>query len=270
MKFDMSAAWRDAMVMVSNNREVLLIVAGIFFFLPSAAFGFAVGDLQEAMLADPENAQQVMLSIYADWWWLILIVSVATIVGYMALLALLRDTRRPTVGEAIKTGFVGVLPALGVSILTGLALVACLVVIVGIAGATGSPAPGFVLGAAAVVLLIYVAVKLSLVYPVIAIDKLMNPLRVIGRSWQLTKGNSLRLFVFYLLLGVVYLVVATVISAVVGLLTVVLGPSVSLGANAIIAGIVSAVATVIFVAVLAATHRQLSGPSAASVNEVFE
>ena len=34
MKFDMSEAWRDAVAMMTANREVLLIVAGIFFLLP--------------------------------------------------------------------------------------------------------------------------------------------------------------------------------------------------------------------------------------------
>ena len=41
MKFSMSEAWRDATAMMSANREVLLIVAGIFFLLPSVVLTLA-------------------------------------------------------------------------------------------------------------------------------------------------------------------------------------------------------------------------------------
>jgi hypothetical protein len=58
MKFDMSEAWREAMAMITANREVLLIVAGIFFLLPSVALGLSIGELQESMLADPQNAER--------------------------------------------------------------------------------------------------------------------------------------------------------------------------------------------------------------------
>ena len=38
MKFDMSAAWNEATRLMAANRDVLLIVAGVFFFLPYVAF----------------------------------------------------------------------------------------------------------------------------------------------------------------------------------------------------------------------------------------
>jgi hypothetical protein len=270
MKFDMSAAWRDAMTMVSANREVLLVISGIFFFLPSAVLGFAIGDVQEAVLADPENAQKVMLSVYSSWSWLIALVALVTAVGYLALLALLRDHRRPTVGEAIKTGLIGLLPAIGAYLLLTIGLGLLFAVLVGIAAAIGSAALGVVLGMIAVILTVYVMVKVSLAGPVIAIDKTYNPIKVLLRSWQLTKGNSVRLFLFYLLLFIAYFVIAIVVSAIVGLLVVVAGSAVGLALNAIVSALISAVVTVIFVAVLAAVHRQLGGPSAAAVSETFE
>ncbi len=270
MKFDMSAAWRDAMAMVSANREVLLIISGIFFFLPSAVLGFAIGDVQEAMLSDPENAQNVMLSVYSSWSWLIAIVAIVTAVGYLALLALLRDHRRPTVGEAIKTGLIGLLPAIGTYLLLTVGLGLIFAVIIGIAAAIGSSALGVILVLIAVILTIYVMVKISLAGPVIAIDKVYNPFKVLTNSWRLTKGNSIRLFLFYLLLFIAYIVIALVVSAVIGLLAVVAGSSIGLALNAIVSALISAVVTVIFVAVLAAVHRQLSGPSAAAVSETFE
>lgn len=270
MKFSMSEAWRDATSMMAGNREVLLIVAGIFFFIPSVAMGLAIGDIQQIMLADPENAQEVVLSFYADWGWLLALVTIASMVGYLALLALLRDHNRPTVGEAIKIGLVGLLPAIGayVVLVLGLGLVATALAM--IAGVAGSAAIGLLVGIVIAVLVVYVLVKVSLSGPVIAIEKVYNPLRILARSWQLTKGNSFRLFLFYLLLFITYIVIAAVASGVVAALLLAVGSPVAVTVNAVLSAVISAIVYLVFVAVLAAVHRQLSGPSAAAVSETFE
>jgi hypothetical protein len=270
MKFDMSEAWREAMAMITGNREVLLIVAGIFFLLPSLALAMTMGGLQEAMLADPEAAQAQIFELYANWWWLLIAVLLFEVVGYLALLALLRDSSRPTVGEALKTGLAGLLPAIGAYILLVLGLSLVIGLLVGGAIASGNGAVAAVAWIVAFVAFVYVCVKVSLSGPVIAIDKVFNPFTVLTRSWRLTKGNSFRLFLFYVLLFIVYIVVAAVIGAVIGALTLALGPSVALTVNGIVSGLLSAVITVVFVAVVAAVHRQLSGPSAAAVSQTFE
>ena len=261
MKFSMSEAWRDAMAMMSANREVLLIVAGIFFLLPSLGMAVTMPDFQQNMMADPQNAQAMMAEMFRDWWWLLVVIFLAQIVGYLALLALLRDTARPTVGEALQRGLAGLVPAIGVNLIIAVGAV-LLVLVAGIVTAA-VPVVGVILLIVCVLGMIYLAVKMSLVMPVIAVDRVSNPLTVIARSWALTKGNSLRLFLFFLLLGVVYVVLAMVIGAVVGLLSVVLGADTAVLVNGVISGILGAIATVIFVAVIAAIHRQLSSPPAA-------
>lgn len=270
MKFSMSDAWRDATAMMTGNREVLLIVAGLFFFLPTVILGIALGDMQDLATADFETASAAMMSVYGSWWWLILLLSLASVIGYLALLALLRDHRRPTVGDAIKIGIAGLLPAIGTYLLLSLGLGIVAAVLIGISAAAGSGALVTLVSLIVAVGFVYLGVKFSLAGPVIAIDKVYNPLTVLKRSWQLTKGNSFRLFLFYLLIFIVYLVVATVIGMVFGVLTLVLGDSVGLALNAAISGAISAAVSVVLVAVIAAAHRQLSGPSAASVSETFE
>jgi hypothetical protein len=270
MKFDMSAAWRDATAMIGANREVLLVVAGIFFFVPSLILTFAVGDLQELAVAEPDDLQQAMLALYAEWGWLFGLVSLATMIGYLALLALLRDHNRPTVGEAIKIGLVGLLQAIGAYIVLVLGLGLVVMALAALAGLTGSAA----VGALAVLIIIpvffYVLVKVSLSGPVIAIEKVYNPFRILARSWRLTKGNSFRLLLFYLLLVVAYFVISIVVGLIVAALVVISGDSIGLMVNALLSGVVGAIAYTVFVAVLAAVHRQLSGPSAAAVGETFE
>lgn len=270
MKFSMSEAWRDATAMMTANREVLLVVAGIFFFIPGVAMGLAMGDIQRIMLADPDNAQKMVLSFYTDWGWLLALGGIASVLGYLALLALLRDHNRPTVGEAIKIGLIGLLPAIGAYIVLVLGLGVVAAVLALIAGVTGSAAIGLIVSLAIVAVVAYVLVKVSLSGPVIAVDKVYNPFKILARSWRLTKGNSFRLLLFYLLLTITYIVIAAVASGILAVLLVVVGASVATTINAIISAAISAVAYLVFVAVLAAVHRQLSGPSPASVSATFE
>ena len=268
MKFSMSEAWREATAMMSANREVLLIVAAIFFLLPSLAMGLAMPGLQESMIADPENAQARVLELYTTWWWLLVVVFLAQIVGYLALLALLRDTSRPTVGEALKAGVAGLLPAIGFYVIVGIGVF--VVALAAVALMAVNAGLGVIAILLCVVLVVYVMIKLMLVLPVIAIDKVSNPITAIARSWALTKGNSLRLFLFFLLLIVVYVVIAAVVAMIVGAVVLALGTSAALMVNGIISGILSALITVVLIAVIAAIHRQLAGPSAAAVSATFE
>jgi len=273
MKFNMSQAWNEAMAMFSANREVLLVVAGIFFFLPSVVTAMVMPNFQEELLANPTALEAQMAALYASWGWLFVLVSLASIVGNLALLALLRDHARPTVGEALQAGLKGLLPAIGTYLLIGAGMALVLTALIAVAFA-GGDAGGSVIAvlvtAACAVLLIYVMVKVSLVPPVIALDKVNNPFKIIARSWQLTKGNSLRIFLFYLLLLICYIVISVVVGIPLGLLGLATGSTVGLFINGVVGGAISAVVTVVFVAILAAVHRQLSGPSAASVSETFE
>ena len=63
MKFSMSEAWRDATAMMSANREVLLIVAAIFFLLPSLVMAIAMPNLQETIMADYRSGRRVNLEV---------------------------------------------------------------------------------------------------------------------------------------------------------------------------------------------------------------
>jgi hypothetical protein len=276
MTFDMSEAWREATVMIKANREVLTIIAGIFVFLPGVLAGFALPEMN-ASFDNPAAMQAQVLAFYADWGWALLLMVLLQVAGYLAMLALLRDRSRPTVGQAIGAGLKGLLPAIGAYLLFLLAMIPVALVLIlvvallaVVAGEAGSTIVGVVLGMGMAVFFIYALVKLSLWAPVIAIDKVHNPLAVLRRSWRMTKGKSLPLFLFYLLLAVVYVVITIVVGMVAGALALVLGASAGVIVSALLSGFLGAVAAVIYVAVLAAIHRQLSGPWAAPVERAKE
>ncbi|ANU08754.1 glycerophosphoryl diester phosphodiesterase membrane domain-containing protein [Paraurantiacibacter namhicola] len=272
MKFDMGAAWRDATTMMAGNKEVLLVVAGIFFFLPALVVGLMVPSLTDILgsTTDPEAMQEQLLALYAGYGWLFVLAGLAQVAGYIALLALLRDASRPTVGDAIKAGLVGMIPAFVGYILASVLIGLVLMLLVGAAALAGSTALTVIVSILALVIAIYMYVKFSLLTPVIALEGTYNPIKALARSWKLSKGNSLRLFLFYLLLFIVYFIVAMVVGLVVGLLVFALGDTLGLTINAILSGLIGAGFAIIFVSVLAAIHRQLAGPSAGAVSETFE
>ena len=271
MKFDMSEAWNEATAMIAANREVMLIIAGIFFFLPTLALSFALADVQQvAMTEDPQAMEQALLNFYGSAGWMLALAFLVQIVGYLALLALLRDARKPTVAEAIKIGLIGVLPAVGVYLLISFAMGIVLGLIIGLAAASGSMAVVTVVSFIAAVVAVYFFVKTALVPPVIAIDKIYNPLKVLARSWHLTKGNTGRIAIFLALIVIVYFVISLLIGMVISAVTFALGDTASTVVGGVISGLLGGTVAVVFVAVLAAIHRQLAGPAAHTVSHTFE
>ena len=275
MKFDMTAAWSEAMRLVAANRQVIAVVAGVFFFLPYLAFMLIfmnqVAELEAAQAAnsDPEAMGQAMMGFYGDIWWFVLLAMAIQGIGMLGLLTLLTDRSRPTVGEALKAGLRMFLPYFGAQLL--LSVLFGLMILVPIAvGAGGSVAAGLLLGLIAAVLFCYLFTKFVLTPAVIAIERESNPLSALGRSWRLTKGNSLRIFLFIFLLFLAVGIVGGVVSMVIGLILALGGAQASLIGQAVVSGLINAVFYVIFLGVLAAIYRQLAGPSPETVRETFE
>jgi len=275
IKLDMGKAWNDAVAMLGANKDVVFIVAGVFFFLPNAiatlAMPQATAEL-EAMTAsgaepDPEAVLQMFSTMYSEIWWMVLLLALFQAAGVLSLLSLLTDSTRPTVGEALGFGVKALLPYIGAQLLISVLLM--LVIILPTAlGALISPSIAALLAAVGFVVAVYGYVKFSLTSPVIAIEKVMNPFTALRRSWQLTKGNSFRLFAFFLLLILVLIVISAITSMVWAIFSI-MGEQIGLFATAIGSALVSMVSGAIFMAVLASLHRQLSGRSEV-VRDTFE
>lgn len=270
MKFDMSEAWREASAMISANREVLVVVAGIFFLLPNLLLTLNMPDLSSLAMEDPRAVEGAVLEFYGRLWWVMLIAVVASIVGYLALLALLRDATRPTVSQALGTGLAGLLPAIGVYVLFVGGASLAFGLLLGIAVASGVSALQALVIAIAFAGIVYLSIKVSMAAPVIAIEKIRNPVKVLARSWRLTKGNSLRLFLFFLLIFIVYMVISVLAGVALGALSLAFGEEAFKVVNAIVTGLLATAVAVVAVAVLAAIHRQLAGESPEQLGQTFE
>ena len=269
-KLDTNAAWKEASAIVSANREVLLALAGVFFMLPSLALSVIAGEPEVMPGMKSDQMIAAMEAFYANSWGIDLLSAVFQIVGLLAILTLMRDCSRPTVGEAIRTALPGTLSYLAAqfAVLIGLSLIGGL--LIGVA-AVVSPILAVAAALLFMVALVFTVFRLILVGPVIAVEGVRNPVTAMLRSWRLTQGNFWRIFGFVLLILILFVVVVGIIMMIVGLI---LALASSGETQRIIAAVFSsalgAVGVVYFAGVLAAIHRQLAGPAAADLSATFE
>ena len=278
MRFDSNSAWREATASVSANRDVLAAIAGVFFLLPGLASVIFLSDFQAELMANlsnPASIERVMDGMTGT----VLAFSLATFalqsVGYLALLALLTDKSRPTVGEALKLAIRALPTVLGAALLFFGGYMAG-VLVLGVAGAglakvSGLAAIAVVAVFALIVGVVYAMIRFSLILPVVVIEQTFNPVAALQRSWRLTKDNSLRLFAFYMLLLIVYFVIIMVVTMITMALAVALlgQGKLAMLVGGVVSGIVGAAASVLLTAILAAIHRQLAGPSPDALGKTF-
>jgi len=190
--------------------------------------------------------------------------------GTLALLTLLTDRSRPTVGQAIGLGLRGIVPYVLSQLLLGIGIGAIggsFLMIGKVTGAAAITAVGVVVS---VGLAIYAAIRTSLAGPVIVVEGERNPMNVLMRSWFLTRGNTARIGVFYLLVGIAFMFVIMVITLVSGILFSLFGSAeVMKIAQAVISSALEAVLALYFVGIIAAAHRQLAGNPPGSHTDTF-
>lgn len=271
MNLDTTQAWRDASATVGANKEVLAAIAGVFFLLPSLAFSLFMPQPEPPAGAEPKQLFALLSTFYQAAAPYIVINALIQIVGQLAVLVLIARAGRVTVSEAIREALSGVLPYVGSQLLVMLATMVAAGIVAALAAATGSVALAVVIGIAVLGLAIYVAVRLSLVPAVIAIERLRNPVAVLQRSWDLTRGNAGRIMLFVFLLVLALAVIGTVVGVVLGVaLALIAGAEGARIGGAVISATIGAGFTLYIVAAFAAMHRQLAGSGGAGLDDTFE
>lgn len=271
MKFDSNQAWKDAAASVAANRDVLFALAGVFLALPALALAIFMPPPQAPDGATPEAALALMGEYYSYAWPVLLVLAVLQLLGTLTMLTLFTDRSRPTVGEAIRQGARAALPVLAAQVIVAFAVAAGVMLVLGAAIASGVAALKLLAGLALIFALAFVFARLSLVSPVVVVDGQRNPVAALRRSWDLTRGNVFHLLAFFVLLLIAALVLYLLINGALGFVVSLLASGET--ANAIkdlIAACLQAAISVYSVAVIAAIHRQLAGPSAEATARPFE
>jgi hypothetical protein len=232
--FDMNRAWDEAVRMLKANRELVLILAGLFFFLPV----FAVGIFVPETLTGPDfttaaDRMQVMADYYnRNSGWLLLI-QVVQALGMLSVLALFAR-RRLTVAQAIAAGAAALVPLLMAQL--------------------------FLL-----LLALFVTARVVPLMPLLVADRRFNPFGALVDSWRMTAGKGWRILAFLILIGIAVLVVSMLLRGVIGLLTALISnvEAANLIASAL-SGLFSAFWLTLIMAVLMAIYRQLTASSSAA------
>lgn len=268
MPFDSNQAWKDANASVLANRDVLLALAGVFVALPSLALATFMPPPEPPAGATPEATFALLGEYYTHAWPALIGMAVLQLFGTLTMMTLFTDRSRPTVGEAMKRGLQGMLPVLGAQLL--LAFGVSLLVVLG--AALGVSAAAKLLVALVLIAgVIYIFVRTSLVTPVVVVENERNPVKALTRSWQLTTGVAGRLLAFFMLLLVAAMVLYLLIAGGLGVLvSLVVSGAAETSIKDLIAAFLQAIMTVYSVAIIAACHRQLAGPSAEAAARPFE
>jgi hypothetical protein len=271
VKFDMSRAWEQAAAVLGNNRRMVAVVAGVFFFLPVTALLLMLPDFSQnpafaTAAGDPQAMSEMINAVLQEIWWVLLIAVLLQIVGMLALYRLLSDRSRPTVGEALGFGAKALLPYVGATLLVQIIQM----LLVGLpTRLTEGSAIGGVVAVAGLVVTLWLTVRFLLVGPVVAIEQQFNPFKVLQRAWHMTSGQAARLLAFFILLiaafVVLWLVAALLFTLVFGLM----GPEASRFGFALVTGAAMASYFAIYVGVQLSIHRQLSGVDQPPAGPVF-
>ena len=274
-KLDLNAAWDQAVRLIAANREVVLVLGGVFFFLPYVLFLLLVPmpDFQAVAGPSGENTPALMAAMngfLAEYWWALLLVGLVQTVGAIAVMAVVGDPTRPTVRAAMERGARYLVPTLAAQVLTSLIVMLVLFLALLLGALTGSETVAATLSVFSLPVIIWLWTRLSLTGAIIAIERTGNPVGALRRSWQLTSGNGLRLVAFYLLLFLAFFVISQVLGLIVGILTALPSAEIALVLGALLSGLIYAALILIGYAVLASVHRQLARAERVSVPSTHE
>lgn len=239
--FDMGEAWQQVVAMFKGNREVLITVAGLFFFIPTLIVSLINGDppQPEAGTA-PEVVLSQMLDYFREAAPTLFLSAVASIIGTIAIWRLLLAPGGTSLGSALGVGATLFLSYLVASLLSGLAVgLGFLLLIV----------PG-----------LYLYARLSLVGPAMAAEKMMNPIAAIQASWEATRNKGWVILAFIIVVALVGVIVMLIAGSVFGgLFALILPENIANMGGKTVDAILSAALSLAIALVVAAIYRQV-GP----------
>lgn len=259
-RLSISKAWDEARGTIGRNGSLLTTVALAMFVLP--------GVVSDLVTPDAPPGQIPPLG---GWTVIAAIAILVALVGQLAVIRLAIGSRQ-TVGEAIGHGarrapvyFLATL----VWTLPFLLVGATLFGVVARDPQEASPAALLGLLVLACVMLFF-AIRMLMTSPVASAEAL-GPIGIVRRSWQLTAGSGLRLFVFFLLFIIVLVVAAMAVGAIVGVIAeLLLGGTEPMSIGALFVSLVtqtvSAAVSVVLMVMLARIYVQLAGEGAAEAS----
>jgi hypothetical protein len=243
MNFSYSAVWDDCVRLIRLHFPLVVAVAGVFIFLPNLLLGHLVPQPQPTAATLPAIMQAYAAYLDANWIWL-LASTLFNLLGGIAILLLIFDGSRPTVGAAIL-GSVQILPFYFLaSLLSGLILML-----------------GF---NAFIIPALYLYGRLAPLGPVVVAEGRRNPVEAIMRCFAITRGHGWSIFGLIFIISIAAGLVSFAISAVLGIgFMLLLGAELGKFLSLIVTTALQTLLTILLVVVTAAIYRALAEDSVA-------
>lgn len=276
MNFDMNTVWSRSVELIRDNFQLLLIIGGVFLLFPTIVIYLLVPDMQT--LADPTAPPEAVMEQFRAFLLpmigMFLVLMLIQFVGYSAMVALMGD-KRPTVGEALKSGIMSVPSLIAVMILFALAyFIGSFIILVPfslVGAATGSAALGIIGIMPVLLFVIWLMARMSLIMPAIVIDGILNPFKAIVKSFQLTNAKQWQIMLFWFVIFAIMFIVSLILNGIVGVFAALLGTgTASMLIVGLVSGSIGMVSGMVTCAIAVAMHTQLSGPSVADIEDTFE
>lgn len=239
-KLDLMALWRETLDLLQYHREMLIAVAGVFLLLPTLTTGLFVRSPDMKGAESFADLVAAMGAYVEGGWMLLLPASLFSMLGSLAILAVMMRPERPTVAAAL---------AMAARLLPGYFLAAFLSSLAIFMGLSLLILPG-----------LFVALKFVLIMPVAVAEGVRNPLVLLERSWRLTGGQVLALLVYLGVVLVTGLVAMSVLGGLVGIAIALLLPQGAAHvATVAVDSLLTTFLSVVMLLSYAAIYRRLAG-----------
>jgi hypothetical protein len=235
MNFSYNEVWEETVRTLRSNSSLLFAVAGVFLFLPTLIVGYVA--------PPPPDAQSVtaMINHFQESLWLRLAALIVSFIGNLAILTLVLDDNRPTVGRSIQAAL-GMLPAYFLlSLLSGFMIIAGLFFFL---------LPG-----------LYLIGRLAASGPALVAEGRRNPLEIIRRSFDLSKGKGWAVIGLLIILFIAFYVLMLAVTLVFGSLLLLLDRATGLTVGTFLllclGAAISAAFNTVFMVLIASIYRRL-------------
>ena len=196
MNFSYGAVWGDTLRMLRENARLLAAVAGAFLFLPAVLVAVL---FPEPQTAEVDRIFPVLIEYYSGIWHWLLLKALVAMIGAAAMLRLVLKPGT-SVGGAL---------AFGVMLLPFYFLLSLI--------------SGLIIGLGILLLIVpglYLIGRLIPAGPLMVAENRRNPIEVIGRSFEITRGHGWAVFGLVLIVAVVAIIVAGITGALIGIVLI--------------------------------------------------
>lgn len=237
MQLSYSRTWDDMTALFRAHAELVLAIAGVFLFLPSLLTQLVIPDPQ--ITGQGLEALQQYLAHYQANMPMIFLLSIPSALGQAAILALLLDPARPTVGMAIKRALTLLISFIALNMLVNLSIMGGFLIFF---------LPG-----------LYLIGRTFAASPALVAENTLNPITGFRRGLEVTRGNGWRVFGILLIIFIVGIILSAAITSVLGVaISLLTSAETAIVANAFVSALLDTFVALALVLLAAATYRQLS------------